>query len=170
MDKKITIMNTLKITLVFLLIATVTFAQESPRKQATGKVGAVTVEVDYGAPSVKGRTIWGELVPFEKVWRAGANENTNISFDTDVVIGETTVPAAKYGFFIIPNDNADWVIILSSKNDAWGAFSYSEGEDVLRLNVTPEFVDENQEQLEYAVVDEGIQFAWEKVRLLIPTE
>ncbi|MFA5296772.1 MAG: DUF2911 domain-containing protein [Lutibacter sp.] len=163
-------MNKLKITLVFLLIATVTFAQESPRKQATGKVGEVTVDVDYGAPSVKGRTIWGELVPYGEVWRAGANENTTISFDTDVAIGETTVPAGKYGFFIIPNEDADWVIILSSKNDAWGAFSYSESEDVLRLNVTPEFVDENQEQLNYTIGNEGIRFAWEKATFNIPIE
>ena len=170
MDKKITTMNKLKITLIFLLIATVTFAQESPRKQATGKVGTVTVDVDYGAPSVKGRTIWGELVPFEKVWRAGANENTTISFDTDVVIGETTVPAGKYGFFIIPNENDDWVIVLSSKNDAWGSNGYKQEDDILRLNVTPEFVDDLQEQLEYAVGDEGIQFAWENARFIIPIE
>ena len=163
-------MNKLKITLIFLLIATVTFAQESPRKQATGKVGEVTVDVDYGAPSVKGRTIWGELVPYGEVWRAGANENTTISFDAAIHIEDATVPACKYGFFIIPNKNADWVIILSSKSDAWGAFTYSEGEDVLRLNVTPEFVDENQEQLEYTIGGEGIQFAWGKARFIIPIE
>lgn len=167
MDKKI-IMRKLKFTFVFLLIATVTFAQESPRKQATGNVGDITVDVDYGSPSVKGRTIWGELVPYGKVWRAGANENTTFSFDKDVKIGDDNVKAGKYGFFIVPNEDADWVIILSSKNNAWGAFSYAEDEDVLRLNVTPVFVDENQEQLAYTIGDEGIQFAWEKVTFIIP--
>ncbi|MFZ3272831.1 MAG: DUF2911 domain-containing protein, partial [Lutibacter sp.] len=88
-------MKKLKFTFVLLMIATLTFAQESPRKQATGKVGEITVDIDYGSPSVKGRTIWGELVPFGKVWRAGANENTTFSFDKDVKIGDSNIKAGK---------------------------------------------------------------------------
>lgn len=163
-----TIMNKLKLTLVFLLIATVTFAQESPRKQASGNVGDITVSIDYGAPSVKGRTIWGGLEKYGNVWRAGANENTTIAFDKEAKIGDVTVPAGKYGFFIIPNKNADWIIILNSKNDAWGHFSYNKDEDVLRMNVTPKFVDENQEMLVYKVGEKGITFSWEKARIFIP--
>jgi len=69
---------------------------------ATGNIGAVAVEVDYGAPSVRDRAVWGELVPYGKVWRAGANENTTISFDKDVTVGGQKVPAGKYGLFLIP--------------------------------------------------------------------
>ncbi|MDO9037257.1 MAG: DUF2911 domain-containing protein, partial [Lutibacter sp.] len=90
MDKKI-MMKKLKLLFLLLLVTSITFAQKSPRKQATGKIGAVTAIVDYGSPSVKGRTIWGELVPYGKVWRAGANENTTFSFDKDVKIGNTKV-------------------------------------------------------------------------------
>lgn len=161
-------MNRVKLTFVFLLVAMVTYGQKSPRKQATGKVGDVTVTVDYGAPSVKGRTIWGGLEKYGKVWRAGANENTTITFDKDVTIAGTAVPAGKYGFFIIPDENEDWIVILNKKNDSWGAYSYNKDEDLLRLTVPRKFVDENQEMLEFSIVEKGIKFAWEYARLLVP--
>ncbi len=163
-------MNKLKLTLVFLLIATVTFAQKSPRKQASGTIEGATVSIDYGAPSVKGRTIWGGLEKYGKVWRAGANENTTFSFEKDVKIGDKIVPAGKYGFFIIPNKNKEWVIILNSKNDSWGAYSYNKNEDILRLNIKPEIVSKNQEVLEYKIGDRTIEFSWEKIRIIIPIE
>ena len=162
------IMNKFKITLVLLLIATVTFAQKSPRKQATGSIGGTAVTVDYGAPSVKGRTIWGELVPYAKVWRSGANENTTISFDKNVTIAETTVPAGKYGFFMVPSESGAWEVILSKKNDAWGSNGYSKENDQLRLKVTPKTVAENTELLTFTVTKTGVEFAWEKVKIVIP--
>ncbi|MDD3721662.1 MAG: DUF2911 domain-containing protein [Lutibacter sp.] len=163
-------MKNLKFTLVLLLITTVAFAQESPRKQATGKVGEVNVAIDYGSPSVKGRTIWGELVPYGEVWRAGANENTTFSFDKDVKIGDEDVKAGKYGFFIIPNEDKEWTVILSSKNDAWGAFSYNQEEDILRMNLTPDYTNDNQEALDYAIGDKEIIIKWEKVKIVIPVQ
>ncbi len=169
MDKKINMKN-LKFTLVLLLIATVSFAQESPRKQATGKVGDVTVAIDYGSPSVKGRTIWGELVPYGKVWRAGANENTTFSFDKDVKIGDTNIKAGKYGFFIIPSENKEWTVILNSKNDAWGSNAYKQEEDVLRMNVKPDATENNQEMLDYSIGDKEIIIKWAKVKIVIPVQ
>jgi len=169
MDKKI-MMKKLKFTFVLLMIATLTFAQESPRKQATGKIGTVSAIVDYGSPSVKGRTIWGELVPYGKVWRAGANENTTFSFDKDVKIGKNTVKAGKYGFFIIPNENNEWTVILSSKNDAWGANAYKQEEDVLRMNLKPDYMDGNQEQLDYAIGEKEIIIKWANVQIVIPIQ
>ncbi len=165
---KLMAMKKIKFTLLFLLVTVVTFAQESPRKKATGKIDGVTITIDYGSPSVKGRTIWGELEKYEKVWRAGANENTTFSFNKEVKIGETAIPAGKYSFFIIPYENKDWVLILNKKNDGWGAFSYNKKEDIVRLNVTPKFVDTNQETLAYSVVEKGIQLAWGKMRIILP--
>ena len=162
------IMKSIKLTFVLLLIATVTFAQKSPRKAATGSIGNVIVAVDYGAPSVKGRTIWGGLEEYGKVWRAGANENTTFSFDKDVKIGNTVIPSGTYGFFIIPNENKEWIVILNSKNDSWGANSYNKDEDILRLNIAPKFTEENQEILEFAIGEKGINFSWGKVRIIIP--
>jgi len=163
-------MKKLKFTFILLMIATLTFAQESPRKQATGKVGDITVDIDYGSPSVKGRTIWGELVPYGKVWRAGANENTTFSFDKDVKIGKNTVKAGKYGFFIIPNETNEWTVILSSKNDAWGSNGYNQELDVLRIDVKPFDTDKNQETLDYAIGEKEIVIKWAKVKIVIPIQ
>ncbi len=165
---KLILMKKIKFTLLFLLVTVVTFAQESPRKKATGQIDGVTITIDYGSPSVKGRTIWGGLEKYEKVWRAGANENTTFSFDKEMKIGKTAIPAGKYSFFIIPNENKDWVLILNKKNDGWGAFSYNKNEDIVRLNVTPKFVDTNQETLAYSIVEKGIQLAWGKMRIILP--
>lgn len=169
MDKKI-IMKNLKFTIVLLLIATMTFAQESPRKQATGKVGEVTVAIDYGSPSVKGRSIWGELVPYGKVWRAGANENTTFSFDKEVKIGDTNVKSGKYGFFIIPSEDNEWTIILNSKNDAWGSNGYNKDLDVLRMDVKPDYSESSQEALDYSIGEREIIIKWANVKIVIPIQ
>ena len=153
-----------------VMISSISCAQKSPRKNATGTVGGTSIEIDYGAPSVKGRKIWGGLEKYGAVWRAGANENTTVSFDKDVKIAGESLPAGKYGFFIIPNENADWVVIFNKKNDAWGAYSYSESEDALRVSIKPDMVEDNQEELMYAVTNDGILFSWEKARLNIPVE
>jgi len=163
-------MNKLKITILFALITTLTFAQKSPRKQANGNIGDVVIAIDYGAPSVRDRTIWGELVKYDKVWRAGANENTTISFDKNVKTGNKTIPAGKYGFFIIPKKNEDWVIILNKKNDAWGANGYNKEKDILRLNISPKYEDNSTEILNYSIDNKGIVISWANVKILIPIE
>lgn len=162
-------MKKLSLILSFVLITSVAFAQKkSPRKQATGSINGVNVTVDYGSPSVKGRTVWGGLEKYGKVWRAGANENTTVSFDNTVTIGGKSLKAGKYGFFIIPNENGEWVAIFNTKNDGWGAYSYKESEDAVRVKIKPEFTKNNQETLEYSVGKDGIIFNWEKAKLMIP--
>ena len=161
-------MKKIKLTFVFLFVATLMFAQKSPRNQVTGKVGETTIEIDYSAPSVKGRTIWGGLEKYGEVWRAGADANTTFSFDNDVVIGGTTIPAGKYGFFIIPNKKGDWVAIFSKTNNQWGAYSYKPSEDALRVNIPPSITKNIQEQLKYSVGKKSINFAWEYINLSIP--
>ena len=164
-------MTKFKLTLVFLLVATITFAQKSPRKQATGKIGQVSVTVDYGAPSVNGRTIWGELVPYNKVWRAGANENTTVSFSKEVTIKSTTVPAGKYGLFLIPSEEGTWDVIFSKKNDAWGSNGYDEKNDLLRIKLRANTIANSTEQMTFSIdKDNGILFNWDKVLLLIPVQ
>jgi hypothetical protein len=165
------IMTKFKLTLVFLLVATITFAQKSPRKQATGKIGEVAVTVDYGAPSVNERTIWGDLVPYNKVWRAGANENTTVSFSKDVTIRNASVPAGKYGLFIIPKEEGEWEVIFSKKNDAWGSKGYDEKNDLLRVKLRVNKVPNSTEQMTFTIdKDNGILFNWEKALLLIPVQ
>ena len=160
-------MMKLKITLVLLLVATVTFAQKSPKKQATGKVGETTVTVDYNAPSVRERVIFGALVPFNKVWRAGANENTTITFDKDILVKGKKVPAGKYGLFIIPTNNELWTVILSKKNDSWGSKDYDEANDLIRFKVKTKTVEKSKEVMSFQVFKGGVQFNWDKTRFFI---
>jgi hypothetical protein len=163
-------MRVLSLFIALVMISSISIAQKSPRKSAKGTIGGTSIEIDYGAPSVKGRKIWGGLEKYGAVWRAGANENTTVSFDKDVKVAGQSLAAGKYGFFIIPNETGEWVAIFSKKNDAWGAYSYSEADDALRVSVKAEMVDDNQEELMYAVSNEGILFAWEKARMNIPVE
>jgi len=163
-------MKKINLLVLFVFVASLSFAQSSPRKQATGEINGINISIDYGAPSVKGRTIWGGLEKYGKVWRAGANENTTIAFDKNVSINNVILPAGKYGFFIIPNENEKWTVIFNKKNDGWGAYSYNQEEDALRVDISPKFVDDSQEQLQYSVGESSIHFAWEKAKLEIVVE
>jgi hypothetical protein len=144
--------------------------QASPLKQASGDIEDLTISIDYGSPAVKGRVIWGELEGYGKVWRAGANETTSIEFSSDVIVNGNPLPAGKYGFFLIPIDGEAWVAIFNEEwsqelHGSWGAFGYKQEKDVLRIDVTPEWVKESLERLEYTVNDTGFTFAWEKARI-----
>lgn len=161
-------MKTFNLLLVFFFVVSVSCAQKSPRLQTKGTVNGAHIMIDYGAPSVKGRVVWGGLEKYGQVWRAGANENTTVEFDKEVTVNGKKLSAGKYGFFIIPNESGEWVAIFNKKNDGWGAYSYSEADDALRVMVKPDFDTAVQEQLMYAVDNSGIVFAWEKARLHIP--
>jgi len=104
------------------------------------QVGLTEIKIDYHRPGVKGREIWGALVPYNQVWRAGANENTTISFSKDVIIAGQKVPAGTYGLHMIPTET-DWTIILSRDFRAWGSFFYIEANDLMRFTVKPQSAD-----------------------------
>jgi hypothetical protein len=142
----------------------------SPRRQAHGMIASVHATVDYGSPAVRGREVWGALEPWGEVWRAGANATTSVTFDADVVINGQTVAAGKYGVFMIPNEGADWVVILNTAAEGWGAYDYNQENDVVRVSVSPEWTDEVAERLMYAVENGGIRFGWDKVRLFVPVQ
>jgi len=93
--------------------------QASPRQTATTAVGGKAVTVDYGAPSVKGRKVMGELVPFGQVWRLGANKATHLTTEGDIVLGNLTVPAGTYTLFALPEANG-WTLIVNKKTGQWG--------------------------------------------------
>ncbi|MCX6214429.1 DUF2911 domain-containing protein [Spirosoma sp.] len=106
------------------------------RKFAPAKIGTdkAMVRITYNRPFKNGREVFGKLVPYGKVWRAGANEAPEIKFYQDVTIGGKKIPAGSYALLTIPNEN-EWIIILSSDVDQWGAYSYNEKLDVARVNV-----------------------------------
>jgi hypothetical protein len=119
----------------------------SPRASVSQRVGITDITVDYHRPSVKNRDIWGALVPYDQVWRAGANENTTITFTDPVVVGDVTLDAGTYGLHVLPTES-EWTFILSNQSRAWGSFSYDEAEDAVRVTATPRDIS-HQEFLTY---------------------
>ncbi|MBN2011482.1 DUF2911 domain-containing protein [candidate division KSB1 bacterium] len=124
------------------------FIRVSPQAQAVQYVGFAKVEIDYSRPGVKGREIWGELVPYglspnafgngkPMPWRAGANENTTITFSHDAKINGNPIKAGKYGVHMIVGED-EWTVIFSNDYEAWGSFFYEKENDALRINVKPE--------------------------------
>lgn len=108
----------------------------SPKAKVEQRVGVTDVTVDYHRPGVKGRKVWGELVPYGQPWRTGANERTTITFSTPVTVGGTRLDAGTYGLVTIPGEEK-WTVALSKTADAWGTFTYSEENDAVRVDVTP---------------------------------
>lgn len=160
---------------VFLLITNNLSAQQnltlpdaSQHAVVMQQVGMTEIKIDYHRPGVKGRKVWGALVPYDRIWRAGANENTTISFSNDVIIKNKKIPAGTYGLHMIPTE-ADWTIILSKDFRAWGSFFYNEANDQVRFKANPQS-DEFQEWLNYTV-DEvtpnsaSVSLRWERLRV-----
>jgi len=108
----------------------------SQKASVSQRIGLTDISISYNRPGVKGRTVLGELVPFDQVWRAGANKNTTISFSTDVLINGQKLHAGTYGLHMIPTKN-EWAIIFSNNYWSWGSFNYDVSEDALRINVSP---------------------------------
>lgn len=155
-----------KIHLLFMALLTVTFVNAqnkpaSPAENATGKINGATISINYSSPSVKGRKIWGELVPFNKVWRAGANDATTFETDKDLTIEGKKLPAGKYSFFVIPNEK-ECVIIFNKEAKQWGAYKYKESEDQLRVTVKQQMADSSTESLIYKINKNSIVLSWEK--------
>jgi hypothetical protein len=104
----------------------------SQRSIVTQRIGLTDITVNYYRPLVAGRTLWGKEIPYGKVWRAGANENTVISFTDDVSVEGKPLPAGAYGLHMIPAAD-QWTIIFSKNSTSWGSFSYDAKEDALRV-------------------------------------
>ncbi|MFQ5927556.1 MAG: DUF2911 domain-containing protein [Terriglobia bacterium] len=138
----------------------------SPNAGVSQTIGVTEVSISYGRPGVKGRQIWGELVPYGKVWRTGANEATTISFSNDVTIEGQKLPAGTYALFTIPTEN-EWTIVFNKTAKQWGAFNHDAGQDALRIQVKPEAVG-HEEWLSFNFQDLSANSAtlvlrWEKV-------
>lgn len=147
---------------------------KSPRKETMANVGDVHVHIDYSAPSMRGRTIWGGLVAFGDVWVTGAHRATSIEFSEDVKVEGKQVPAGKYALFTIPGEE-EWTVILNTNWKQHLTDEYSASEDVARFTVTPQRLDEPREQLSYELRPVGEESAdllisWEEVQLSLTLE
>lgn len=133
----------------------------SPAESTTGKINGTTITINYSSPSVKGRAIWGGLVPFGQVWRAGANNATTFITDKEVTIENAKLPAGKYTFFVIP-EKTECTIIFNKVKEQWGAYDYKQSEDQLRVKVKPVATDKSAEKLVYTIGKDNVTLSWEK--------
>ena len=111
-------------------------------------VGLTNMKVVYHRPAVKDRQVWGKLVPYDQVWRAGANENTIVYFSDDVKVEGQPLPAGKYGLHLIPSEN-EATVIFSKEHNAWGSYSYNPDDDALRVSIKPVKADRHYEMLTF---------------------
>jgi len=152
----------------------------SPLASVSQTIGFTDVTINYCRPGVKGRKIWGGLVPYNKVWRAGANAATKFTFSKDVTINGNKLAAGSYAFFALPTQN-EWTLIFNKVADQWGLdYDKNKDKDVLKINVKP--VEHNfQEWLEYNFSNMDVQKAgmknsanvnldWEKLRVSFKIE
>lgn len=147
-----------------ILLVSVSAMAQRPSPAATVKEtlnNGTTVSINYSQPSVKGRTIGTDLEPMEgKVWRTGANEATVFETDKDIKIEGQSLPAGKYGLFTIMNGN-EWTIIFNKTWKQWGAFSYKEAEDALRVKVNAGKTASFAEKMTFEINKDGkVSLSW----------
>jgi hypothetical protein len=158
---------TTKITmlLVAVFMTTVSLAQEkkqaSPSATAKGTISGANITINYSSPFVKGRVIWGELVPYNKVWRAGANAPTTFETDKALKIEGKDLPAGKYAVYVIPEKDAATVIF--GKDPKMSAYDYDLAKDQLRVKVKTKKSAKMNESLVYTVNKNNVTLSWENL-------
>lgn len=173
--KKIMISKVFGLTLVGILMTSLIYAQAdkskraSPPETAMGKVMGASITINYSSPAVKGRKIWGDLVPYDKVWRLGANEATIFETSKDIMVEGKSLPAGKYSLYAIPGEN-EWVFIFNSKTGQWGikedgSTTEDPANDVIRVTVKPEKSASFNERMKFVVDRRGFALEWENLRV-----
>lgn len=174
-------MKKLLFSMLFVATATITWAQEplklpamSPTAKLTQEFSTSNIEITYSRPSMRGRKIFGDLVPYGKVWRTGANSATKIKLGEDLVIGGTPVKAGEYSLYTIPGKD-EWEVIINKTTGAWGTDGYDKASDVARFKVKPTALDKNYQTftIELASITFNsckLELMWEKTKIVIPVK
>ena len=164
-------LKTLSILAVAMLVSLSGIAQKdkskrpSPPAQVSKTINGTTITIDYSQPSKRGREIFGGLEKYDKVWRTGANETSWIEVSGTVKVEGKRLDAGKYGLFTIPGKE-EWVIIFNTKWDGWGAYEYSQDDDVLRVTVPSETIDDVVEKFTIEISDSGnVTLAWDQTQV-----
>lgn len=173
--KNFTLKQSLMSMLFLLMSTTFLFAQNnqppaSPPATATGKIGNATVTITYSSPAVNGREIWGGLVPYDKVWRAGANQATTLETTAAIQVEGKTLPAGKYTLFMLPTASNGWTVILNSEIGQWGILRTGEAnldrsKDVLTASVQPVKSSSMHERLVYEFNANGFSLSWDNLTI-----
>ena len=165
------------LTLILLVAATTTWAQgskASPAATASGTVNGANITIKYSSPAVKGRKIFGGLVPYDQVWRAGANEATVFTTDKKIMIGKTPLAAGSYSIYAIPGEKT-WKIIFNAETGQWGTTHGGEStrvaaKDVVSIVVKPVATTPAEERLKYVISPKGFALVWDTVSVPVPVK
>lgn len=150
------------VILALMVFSAFAVAQEkaSPAKTAEGNAAGSKITIKYSSPAVKGRVIWGDLVPLGQVWRAGADEATTFTTSKDITIEGQKLPAGTYSFFVIPGESQS-TFIFNEVAKQWGAYNYDSKQDALRVNVYSQQTSTMEERLVYEVKPDSFEIRWE---------
>ncbi len=138
------------------------------------KIGPAELTVSYYSPAVRGRIIWGGLVPYGRVWVTGAHNATSLETNTELLIGDNKLPAGKYALFTIPGEK-EWAFIVNKNWQQHLADNYREAEDIFRMRVKPASLTAKQERLMYQVISTGentgnLEMHWENIKIVVPVK
>ncbi|MEP6594419.1 MAG: DUF2911 domain-containing protein [Ginsengibacter sp.] len=144
-------------------------SKRSIKSAVNATIGNATIRINYYSPGVRGRIIWGELVPYGKIWVTGAHDATNIEVSKDFIIQGKEIPAGKYALFTIPGQD-EWTVIINKNWNQHQADKYDQEEDIIRFNVKPKLKKNGTERLQYFIENikrnkATIRLAWEKVQI-----
>ncbi len=163
-------MKTLNYLSLFLLAFLLSYCtSQSPEENADGIIEDVHVKVNYHSPRVKGREgkVWGDMLPYGEVWRAGANEATLVIFDKPVIVEGKPLDKGTYSLFMIPEED-NWTVIFNSKADLWGTeYESVKDQNVLEVSVQPRKNNELREDLNYEVAENELRLNWEYLTIPI---
>ena len=145
--------------------------KKSIPKEVHAQIGEAQIMIHYYAPAVRGRVIWGGLIPYNEVWVTGAHNATNLEFNKDIIVAGKTITAGKYAVFTIPGKD-NWTVIINKNWDQHLADEYDAKDDLIRVSVQP-ISGNHQERLSYALTSKDnkvgqLTIAWEKVRVVLP--
>jgi hypothetical protein len=153
-------------------VATKDTSKKSIPSEVNKRIDNADVKIKYHSPGVRGRVIWGGLVPYDEVWVTGAHSATTLEVNKDFQVNDKSIKAGKYAIFTIPGKE-DWTVIINSNWDQHLADEYSEKDDLARLKVKPQMQQDISERLKYEIIQTGkdsatIAISWEKVRVEFP--
>ena len=156
------------LSLVLILFSFSTYAQrESPLKIEKGSINGVEIKLTYSSPFAKGRKIFGGLVPYNEMWRTGANRATTLEIEEGIIIGGKKLEAGKYEVFTIPTKE-EWTIIIHEYQDQCGMALYREENDVMRFKVQSKTSQRFHESMSFSIVSNAILLEWENTQVTIP--
>ena len=143
--------------------------KRSIKSAAIGKIGTAAVVINYHSPGVRGRNIWGGLIPYGEVWVTGAHNATTIEIEKDFIVNGVTLPKGKYAFFTIPGKK-EWIIIINKNWNQHLTDDYQQTEDLVRIKVKPQQQKETIQRLQYFITGKGnnkgmIAMAWDKLKI-----